>query len=133
MNDHNDAQLGPMLSTSPDQNTLRFSGHEPGRIHINGTTYTASLLILNDRIIQTNLSPYNTLTAQTIMQWSWEYTPDLILIGAANHSPHALYDQVQQMNHQPISLEIMSTEACIRAYISMQIEQRQVLCYLTVA
>lgn len=123
-------QLSPQLTIDPNEYTLRFETYQPGCIRINKSIYNTPILILSDRIIETDSIPYSELTTHDIVRWHSKHKPDLILIGCAHHSPHVLYDHIQKQPKH-IGVEIMSTAACIRAYIAMQVEQRKVLCYLS--
>jgi uncharacterized protein len=125
-------QLSPQLNIDPNQYALRFEAYHAGCIRINKTAYDTALVILCDRIIETDSTPYTELTRRDILRWHTEHNPDLILIGCAHHNSYTLYDDIQN-HHQHIGVEIMSTVACIHAYIAMQVEQRRVLCYLSAA
>jgi len=116
--------------TTPNLNTIR--GFEPDSIQINNQSFTNSLIVMPDLLVENWPIAHPAQLSVEIIRQLLEFQAEIILIGTG--LKHQLLDpliSLEAIKHG-IGIEIMTTEAACHTYNILLGEERAVLAALII-
>ena len=115
-----------VLSEDHSDATYQIQSISPGKISINGETYTRSLIISPDKLI-TNWKPLSisTLTDDDLLLFL-ELKPEIILLGTGEKSIIPPAKKLACLLEKGFHVECMNTAAACRTYTILIAEGRKV-------
>jgi len=118
------------LQQTGDANVIR--AFEPGRIRVNDTICTRSLILTPERLdTDWPVTHVSQIGEETLVRLL-DFGPDIILLGTGNR--HCILDASLMMTalQRGVGIEAMSTDAACRTYNVLLGEDRRVLAALIV-
>ena len=120
-----------MLNADQPIGPLRFQSYQTGKIVINQHTYDQNVLLSQHAIIASEVIGLKDLSSAHLQSWVDQYQSEIVLIGTGVE--HLWLDLVVfDKQKRPLSIEYMTTENCLRTFVALQSEPRDLLCYLAV-
>lgn len=115
------------LTLDSGNNQYTLSAHERGKIKINETDYTKSLILSPNHLIPdwSPTSP-NEITLETL-QPILELKPDLVIIGTGETPFFAKQEWLAFFYQHKIGIEVMTTQAACRTFTILSSEGRNVV------
>jgi len=118
------------LNRDINTGTHVIRSYEPGRIIVNEQTYTQSLIISSDQLIE-NWAPTH-INELCVEHWTevLALEPELVIVGTGSQQqfpPHALF---QPLIEKQIGFEIMDTAAACRTFTVLMAEDRNAVAAL---
>lgn len=120
------------LTLDDNRATYQIRGFKPGQIQINDQTYTTSLIISADQLIE-NWEP-KTIQAltQTHLKAAVDLNPTVLIIGTGEKLIFPPIEVYGDLLNQGIGIEIMDTHAACRTYNILTAENRNVVAALII-
>jgi uncharacterized protein len=111
---------------------IRIEAYEPGKIRINGQTYTHSLLLTPEKIIADwrpqSFADLNKDDFQPVL----DLQPTIILLGVGTTFHFPAHTLLSDIHAARIGLETMTTDAACRTYNLLMSEDRNVVACLLI-
>jgi len=123
-----------MTTFDLDQHSAQYQiqGYQPGKIKVNGTIFTESIMLTPSLLIENELpQTANELTEESFKK-ILAIKPDILLVGTGETHvmlPITLYGH---LINAKIGVEIMSTSAACRTFQALSAENRNVAAILIV-
>ncbi len=122
------------MTLSLDSNNAKFQirGYKPGVIQINNQTYTKSIIVASDKLIENwrpeTISDLTTADLSPIV----EMKPAILLIGTGTVLHFPDIEIYGDLINYGIGVEIMDTRAACRTYNALTAEDRHVVAALII-
>jgi uncharacterized protein len=120
------------LDLDSNQAKYQIRSYLPGRIQINDTILTSSLIVSPDTLIE-NWSPQTVteLTAAMLEQIP-SLNPDILLIGTGSSLVFLRTEVYGELINLGIGVEVMDTSAACRTFNALSAENRRVVAALII-
>lgn len=122
----------PSLDLDSNESSYQIRAYQPGSIRINAITYSRSLIVTPEQLIE-NWAPQTVaeVTAESF-QPILELKPDVLLIGTGDKLVFLKPAIYGELINQAIGVEIMDTRAACRTFNALAAENRRVAAALVI-
>ena len=118
------------LNQESSDGKYHIKAYEPGKITINDTEYTHSVIITQDSLISPwevdNINNLNSIELARLI----DFEPDVLLIGTGQKQQFLPPELQQVLFNAKIGFEIMDTAAACRTFMLLLSESRHVVAAL---
>ncbi|MEJ2631193.1 MAG: Mth938-like domain-containing protein [Acidihalobacter sp.] len=123
------------MKMTEDKGNARYviNAHAPGRVTINHSVYTRSLVIGPQRLVAEwrprNLDELESEDIDVVL----EGAPDIVLLGTGNRQRFPATEILRRFAEAGVGCEVMDNAAACRTYTVLMAEQRRVIAALLLA
>lgn len=117
-----------------DDNHARYQirAFKPGLIQVNQQTYTQSLIIAPDSLIENWLPQHISQLTLENLRVAADLHPAILIIGTGEHLQFPPIETYGELINEGIGVEIMDTHAACRTYNILTAENRNVVAALII-
>lgn len=120
------------LSLDDNQAQYKIRAYAPGSIQINDLTYTRSVIISPEKLIDNWNPQHITELTRKDLEIIIELSPAILLIGTGGTLEFPDIDIYGDLINEGIGVEVMDTSAACRTFMALTAENRNVVAALII-